>query len=95
VCRMAWPLRCSMCGAPMSWAHGEILDCAERHHLTTPPAQWRDATARALVREINDFLHPSDTIDCPGHSWLPVEDGNGLTVAECLRCRALLIESVA
>ena len=79
----------------MSWSAGHILDCADRHRLTTPVAEWRDATARALVREINDFLHPTDTIECTGHSWLPVELSHGLAVAECLHCRALLVATVA
>jgi hypothetical protein len=79
----------------MSWLHGQILDCDEGHHATTPAAEWRDATARALVREIVDFLQPGDTIDCARHSWLQVEVSHGLAVAECLRCRALLVETVA
>lgn len=86
-----------MCGRPLHRVrgleyvlpHSRGWDCRLGHAISTPPLVWEAARLAQYAAEIEMFLHPSDTITCPGHEWSIVELDAAMAILECSKCGSM------
>jgi predicted RNA-binding Zn-ribbon protein involved in translation (DUF1610 family) len=94
---VASKFRCPMCGRPLhrvrglehARPHSRGWDCPHGHATSTAAPVWEAARLAQYREEIENFLHPSDTIDCPGHEWSIVELDKAMAVLECAKCGSM------
>ena len=80
-------LRCPICGELMPFdRRTRLIDCPSRHHASTDPEAWRAARTRMLIRELEAYERPADTVTDHEHHWVVVERTPHETLYECVSC---------
>ena len=82
-------LRCPVCGERMT--HDErtrLIDCLQGHHATTDPADWRSASVRMMLDDVEAYLRPTDDVASHEHRWITIERTRYESLQECVSCAA-------
>jgi hypothetical protein len=82
-------MRCPVCGDRMTVdARTRLVDCPQRHHATTEPSRWREASVRMMLDDLEAYRSPADDVTNHEHRWITIENTRHESLEECVLCAA-------